>query len=56
MEAVLDDPGADLGKFGDLMAGGLGVLAVERLAASGAGVWLDLDGGGRSLGGTNSRA
>lgn len=51
MEAVLDDLGADLGEFGDLMANGLGVLPVEFVAASGAGVGLDLEGGGQPLGG-----
>ena len=51
MEAILDDLGSDLGEFGDLMADGLGVVPVERVAASGAGVWLDLDGGGQMLGG-----
>ncbi len=50
MEAVLDDLGADLGEFGDLMAEGLGVVAVEGVAAPRAGVRLDLDGAGQPLG------
>jgi hypothetical protein len=51
VEAVFDDFGADLGEIGYLMACGLGVVAVEGVAAAGAGMGLDLDGAGQLLGG-----
>ena len=51
MEAVLDDLGPDLGELGDLMPEGLGVVSVEGMAAAVAGMGLDLDGVGQSLGG-----
>ena len=58
VEAVLDDLGADLGEFGDLMADRLGVVPLERVAAAGAGRGLDLDGAGEPVScaaGTSSR-
>jgi hypothetical protein len=51
MQAILDDLGADLGKFGDLMAERLGILSVESVAASGTGRRLDLDSPGQLLDG-----
>ena len=50
MEAIPDDLRPDLGEFGDLVASGLGVLAVGRAAASGADVGPDLDDTGQPLG------
>ena len=49
MEAILDGLGPVIEDFGELVADGLGIPAIERVPAIGAGVWPEIDGPGQLL-------